>query len=78
MQQQAALMAAAQGSGTTTYLANPTIGGIGATQMHINPLALPNGLTTAAITPTTTGEGSPVGMSANGYTRGALCLKLDM
>lgn len=55
VQQQAALMAAAQGTGTTTYLTNPTLGALTAAQMqHINPLGLPNGLSTATLTPTST------------------------
>ena len=55
MQQQAALMAAAQG-GTAAYI-NP-MAALAATQMqHVNPLAgVPNGLSSAAITPTTTGN----------------------
>ena len=64
MQQQAALMAAAnvsQGGATPAYLANPaTMSALAAAQVqHVNPLAIPNGLSSAAITPTTTGKDSP-------------------
>ena len=50
MQQQAAIMAAATAQGT--YLASP-IASLAAHVQSMNALGAPNGITTAAITPTT-------------------------
>ena len=53
MQQQAAIMAAAAAQGS--YLTNP-MAALAAHVQQVGALGAPNGLTTAAITPTTTGE----------------------
>ena len=55
-QQQAALMTAAAQAGTATYI-NPNLA-LGAQLPHAALAAVPNGLSTASITPTTTGRHS--------------------